>query len=118
MPVVIVLGNAVLVAVVLLAGLIYPSAADWSYVAVGLIAFHALLELITAGAGLLSAARISFWSLQALSSLASVLFLLPYKLGWADWCALLVAGVTGVTVLITVIALIAFKPGGIADAQP
>jgi len=118
MPVVIVLGNAVLVAFVLLVGLIYASAADWSYTAVGLIAFHSLLELIIAKADLLNAAKISFWSLQALSSLASVSFLLPYKLGWGDWWALLVAGATGVTVLITVIALIAFKPGGIADARP
>ena len=118
MPIVITLGNAVLAGLVLLAGFLYPSSADWSYLAVGLIGFHLVLELIISQAKLLDAAKISVGSVQALSSLAGVAFLLPYKLGWGDWWAFLVAGVSGVTTLITVIALIAFKFGGVADKRP
>ena len=109
MPIVITLGNAVLAGLVLLAGFLYPSSADWSYLAVGLIGFHLVLELIISQAKLLDAAKISVGSVQALSSLAGVAFLLPYKLGWGDWWAFLVAGV---------IALIAFKFGGVADKRP
>ena len=118
MPIVIALANAVFAGLVLLARSLYPSAADWSYLAVGILGFHLVLELIVSQAELMDAAKISVWSVQVLSSLASVAFMLHYKLGGADWWALLVAGVTGVTTLITVIALIAFKFGGVADTRP
>ena len=118
MSIVIALANAILAGLVLLAGFIYPLAADWSYLAVGLICFYLVLELIVYQAGLLDAAKISVWSVQALCSLASIFLLLPYKLGGGDWWALVVAGITAIAALISVIVLIAFKFGGVADRRP
>ena len=118
MPIVITLGNIILAGLVLLIGFLYPSAAEWSYLAVALIGFYLVLELIVSRSNILDAAKISVWSFQSLSALLSVALLVPYKLGWGEWWAVLVAGVMGIATLITVISLMVFKITGVADVRP
>ena len=118
MPIVITLGNIILAGLVLLIGFLYPSAAEWSYLAVALIGFYLVLELIVSRSNILDAAKISVWSFQSLSALLSVALLVPYKLGWGEWWAVLVAGLIGIATLITVISLMVFKITGVADVRP
>ena len=118
MPIVIILGNIILAGLVLLIGFLYPSAAEWSYLAVALIGFYLVLELIVSRSNILDAAKISVWSFQSLSALLSVALLVPYKLGWGEWWAVLVAGLIGIATLITVISLMVFKITGVADVRP
>lgn len=118
MTITIFLGNAFLAGFVLLAGFLYPSVMDWSHLATGLVGFYLLLELLIAQIKLLDPAKISVWTVNALSSIISIALLLPYKLGWGDWWALLAALVTGGAVLVSAIVINAFRPNGVADLQP
>lgn len=112
------LGNIILAGIVLLAGFLYPSIKDWSYLAASLIGLFLILELIVEKLRLLDAAKISAWTVNALSTLISIALLLPYKLGWADWWAILVAIVTGGALVVTAIIIVVFRPDGVADLKP
>lgn len=96
---------------VLLCGVIYPSAKDWSHFAVASFGVHLALALVIARRVLLDAAKISAWSLQGISAILAAGMLIPYSLGLGDWWLLAVAALVGVTVLGTlIVALVLREP--------
>lgn len=118
MKILLIVGNGLIIALVLLCGVIYPSIKEWTHLAAGIFLFHLFLELVIAHLKLLDAAKISAWALQGLSAFGSAGALLPYSLGWGGWWSLLAAAALGFTVLLTVIVALVFKPGGLGDHQP
>lgn len=110
-------GNVLLILLTLLVGIMYPLTAQWSYFAVGVVLFHMILEILVLKARLLDAAKISAWSLQILSTLASIILLLPYKLGIGNIWAIVVAVLVGIVFIITVVIMLLFKKNGVADLK-
>jgi hypothetical protein len=109
MTIMIVLANTVLAALVLLFGFLYPTFSIWSYFAVGLIGFHLVLQLVVAKAQIFEAAKISVFTIQVLSLIASMIFLFLFKFRLGDLWALVAMAVVGCTLLTTVVALITMK---------
>jgi len=110
-----VVSNGLVIAVIFLTGQMYPSIKEWTEQASGIFLLHLMLELFVAQLRLLDAAKISTWTLQAISSVLSSLALLPYTLDWGDWFLILAAAGVSFTVLVTVVVALVFKPGAVGD---
>lgn len=109
MTIMIFLANTVLAALVLLFGVLYPTFSIWSYYAIGLISFHLVLQLVVAKSQIFEAAKISVFTIQVLSLIASMIFLFLFKFRLGDLWALVAMAVVGFTLLTTVFALITMK---------
>jgi hypothetical protein len=111
-----VFGLAIVLA--LLCGVIYPSAKSWSYLAAGSFGVHLALAIIVSLRNLLDAAKISAWSWQGISAILTVGLLIPYGLRQGDWWLLVAAALVGFTMLVTLIVVLVFARGGVADMEP
>ena len=118
MKAILIVSNGVLGGILLITGWMYPSLKDWSYLASGTIAVHLGLELMVSESEILDAAKISALSVQGLSTLGVTIFLLLYSLDWGNWLFILAVACLGLTFIASVITLIIFKNGGVADGKP
>lgn len=95
---------------VLLGGLVYPQVKGWSYWAAGACGLHALLSLTVASGKMADTGRIAAWFWQGLSTLLCVGLMLTYALRQEGGWLLAAAGLTGFTLLVTLVLTVVLKP--------
>lgn len=115
MNILIFLFNGILVGVVTLIGIFYPSIKNWSYLAICVIGIYLILELILSGSKLPDAAKISSWILVGFANFFTIAALLPFKLGLGDWWAILAVGTTGAVVLSIAVIVLVFRNRKLAE---
>jgi hypothetical protein len=95
---------------ILLTGQLYPQVENWSFLAAGACAIHALLSLIVSSCKMADAGRIAAWCWQGISTMLSIGLLLLFNLrnekGWFLASATLVA----FTLLVTLVFALILKP--------
>ena len=109
MRILIVLGNAVLAGIILAAGSFYPTLKEWSFISAGVVTFFVFWELIVAWCNILDAAKIIAWVANVFATFAIIMLLLPYKLGVADWAAIVALAIAGCALLFNTIAIIVYR---------
>ena len=98
----------------LIAGLVYPGVAKWSYWAAGACAAHGALSLGVACASVHAVAKIAAMSWLALSNLACVSLLLAYELTSERSWLLATVALGFVTLLLALVFILAFKPAAVS----
>ena len=100
----------------LIAGLVYPGVAKWSYWAAGACAAHGALSLGVACARVHAVAKIAAMSWLSLSNLACVSLLLAYELTSERSWLLATVALGFVTLLLALVFILAFKPAAVSPA--
>ena len=99
-----------LVGLMLLTGVLFPSARDWLYVAAGMCGLHVLLALIVTVCKMADAGKIAAWCWQGISTLICVSLLITHSMrndrGWLRAAA----GLLGFTMLVTLVFGLVLKP--------
>ncbi len=96
----------------LIAGLVYPGVAQWSYWAAGACLAHGCLSMGVACARSHTAAKIAAMAWLTLSNVACVSFLLVHELTAERSWLLATAALGLVTLLLALVFILAFKPTG------
>lgn len=101
---------AVATGMVLMAGQLYPRVENWSHLAAGACAAHAMLSLIVASCKMADAGRIAAWCWHGISAVLSAGLLLAYILYDEKVWFLAAATLVGFTFLVTLVFALILKP--------
>jgi hypothetical protein len=94
----------------LIAGLVYPGVAEWSYWAAGACLAHGCLSMGIACAGAHTVAKIAAMTWLSLSNVACVSLLLVHELTSERSWLLATVALGFVTLLLALVVILAFRP--------